>query len=342
MLYRLLKIYVRLLLKIFCYDIVVNDRRYLQLNGPLLITANHPNSFFDALLVATHFKKSIFFLARGDVFKNDRVAGILRWLRMIPIHRIIEGAENLHLNQQTFDECRKIFSNNGIVLIFIEGLSQHEWTLRPFKKGAARLALSSWASTGNENHLKILPMGITYSDYNGYGKKVFIEMGNPLLEKDFDVVDEDGKSIMLFNEKLYSQLSQLIVEVKENNSELISNILVNAKSTANARFTFANQNNKNMKSGSGWLFVPAVMGSILHAPLYYPLKIFVDKKTEGTVFFDSVLFGLLLITYPFYLLIIGLILYMCIGNVFAWLLIILFPLFARASVYFFVTYSSKK
>ncbi len=136
--YGLLKIYVRLLLKIFCYDIKINNRRYLKLDGPLLITANHPNSFFDALLVATHFKRSIFFLARGDVFKNERVAGILGWLRMIPIHRISEGVENLHLNQETFDNCRKIFRNNGIVLIFIEGLSQHEWRLRPFKKGAAR------------------------------------------------------------------------------------------------------------------------------------------------------------------------------------------------------------
>jgi 1-acyl-sn-glycerol-3-phosphate acyltransferase len=333
--YGLLKIYVRLLLKIFCFDIKINNRRYLKLEGPLLITANHPNSFFDALLVATHFKKSIFFLARGDVFKNDRVAGILRWLRMIPIHRISEGVENLHLNQETFDICRKIFRNNGILLIFIEGLSQHEWSLRPFKKGAARLALSSWSSTENENRLQVLPMGITYSDYNGLGKKVFIEISPPLSKENFDEIVEDGKAIVSFNEKLYMQISDLIIDVKNNNEQALKNILVQSDTAAEARFNLLNQTYHEKKMLSPILLLPAVIGFIFHAPLYFPIKAFVNNKTKATVFFDSVLFGLLLIIYPFYLLLIVGFIYMCTASLLSLLVLFVLPLCARAAAKYF-------
>ncbi len=335
--YRLLKIYVRLLLKLFCNDIVVNDRRLLQLNGPLLITANHPNSFFDALLVATHFKKSIYFLARGDVFKNARVAKMLRWLRIIPIHRITEGAENLHLNEATFEQCRQIFRNNGIVLIFIEGLSKHEWTLRDFKKGAARLAISSWVSKENENRLQVLPLGITYTDYNGFGKKVFMEIGEPLCKDDFDLSGENGKAIVLFNEKMQGHISRLTIDVKGSAPEIFSKNLLNSKSSAEARAGFLLTKEKNKLRKLLWL-LPAIIGCIMHAPLYYPIKKFVNQKTKRTVFFDSVLFGILLILYPFYLLLIVLIVYVLSGSLLAWLAIPVMPLLAGAAVYFDLDY----
>jgi hypothetical protein len=39
-----------------------------------------------------------------------------------------------------------------------------------------------------------------------------------------------------------------------------------------------------------------------HAPLFLMIKTFVAYKTKGTVFYDSVLFALLLFGYPIYLL----------------------------------------
>jgi hypothetical protein len=56
------------------------------------------------------------------------------------------------------------------------------------------------------------------------------------------------------------------------------------------------------------LLLPAMVGTILHRPLYNFIKNAVKTKTKGTVFFDSVLFSALLIAYPVYLLLIGIIL----------------------------------
>jgi hypothetical protein len=49
-------------------------------------------------------------------------------------------------------------------------------------------------------------------------------------------------------------------------------------------------------------------GNMIHQPLYQILRGFVRKKTKNTVFYDSVLFGLLFFCYPVYLILIGLLL----------------------------------
>ncbi len=100
MVYPILKIFVRLALKIFCAEIIVHNERALNTKGPLLITANHPNSFFDAIIIGAMFKHPVHFLARGDAFKKPWHNTLLKLLNMIPIYRLSEGKENLHLNEK--------------------------------------------------------------------------------------------------------------------------------------------------------------------------------------------------------------------------------------------------
>lgn len=38
----------------------------LQLNGPLLIACNHPDSFLDAIILATLFRRPVYSLAAGS------------------------------------------------------------------------------------------------------------------------------------------------------------------------------------------------------------------------------------------------------------------------------------
>ena len=116
----------------------------LEEHGPLLIAANHPNSFLDAIILSSLFKFPVYSLARGDAFANRFVTKILTSLNMLPVYRVSEGVENLENNYTTFDACQELFSQRKIVLIFSEGRCINEWHLRPLKKGTARLALTAW------------------------------------------------------------------------------------------------------------------------------------------------------------------------------------------------------
>ncbi len=302
MIYPILKIFVRLALKIFCAEIIVHNERALNTKGPLLITANHPNSFLDAIIIGALFKHPVHFLARGDAFKKPWHNTLLKLLNMIPIYRLSEGKENLHLNEKTFQRSQEILSQGGIVLIFIEGLCVHEYNLRSFKKGAARIALNCHDA---DIPLKILPLGINYSDFKKLGMIVELHPGKQLLPDEIFKTKDTAINLIQFNNAVKEQLETLAWTEPPKRRE-----------------------KKNY-----WIVLFALIGQLLHAPFYYPVKNFVDSKTKGSVFYHSILFGVLLFSYPVYLglvstalIALGVKLY-CVLSVF-----IMFPLLAYAAV----------
>ena len=290
---------VRLALKIFCRSLTVSNREMLGQNGPLLLVANHPNSFLDAIIIGAQFRERVHFLARGDAFHKPWHATLLRMLNMIPVYRLSEGKENLHLNDAAFARSKEILTQKGIVLIFIEGVCVHKHELQPFKKGAARIAIESRMLAG----FKVMPLGIAYDSFERFGKRVKIKLGNTIEVKSLFPYDEAAQNFRYFNTVLYAEILKRIV------------IPQRRRSTQNA-----------------FLFIPAIIGILLHAPLYYFLRNTIRKKTAGTVFYDSVLFGTLLFVYPLYLLLLGVLLFVLhVSLSLIFIIILLHPLTAWTS-----------
>lgn len=288
MLFRLLKGYARLAIKIYCRKIIINKSAWLKAKGPLLLACNHPNSFLDGMILTTLFDAEVYTLARGDAFRSKSHNRILRWLRLLPVYRTSEGMENLEHNYTTFDACREIFKQNGIVIIFSEGRCINEWHLRPLKKGTARLASSAWQE---EVNLRVLPVGLNYNPFRNFGKNVFINFGEPLNKETIVQHEAVGKMHLSFNEQLREQLKELVFEISPRNSKrLKQKVFVPQPVWKKALFT-----------------LPAVLGFMLHAPLYFPAKA-INKHYFDNDHFDSTLTGMLVLAYPFYLLLIFLLL----------------------------------
>lgn len=283
----------------------------LLLKGPLLIAANHPNSFFDAIILATLFKQPVYSLARGDVFKKPFFARLLASLNILPVYRVTEGVENLEHNYTTFDRCREIFRQGGVVLIFCEGRCINEWHLRPLMKGTARLAISSWQA---DIPLKVLPAGINYSSFYTFGKNIQLGFGNCITAADIETDNGHGKSIASFNKLLNGQLQQLVTEIDKADRQKIKTAFGTPVSLLKKIL----------------LSVPAVFGWLVHAPLYLPLRSFAFKKAGTNDHFDSVLTGLLFITYPLYLLLLGTVACFITGSAVCFLLVLLLPFCAWA------------
>ena len=91
MLYKILYLPARLFIHFFCRRIIINNKNLLSEHGPLLIAANHPNSFLDAIIVATLFKNPVYSLTRGDAFAGKKITKILTSLNMLPVYRISEA-----------------------------------------------------------------------------------------------------------------------------------------------------------------------------------------------------------------------------------------------------------
>lgn len=292
---------VRLALKIFCRELTLNNREALQTRGPLLLVANHPNSFLDAIIIGAQFKETVHFLARGDAFHKPWHAKLLRMLNMIPVYRLSEGRENLFLNDAAFARSKEVLSQNGIVLIFIEGICVHKHELQPFKKGAARIAMDSKDQKG----FRVMPIGIAYDSFVRFGKKIQIEIGNAIEVKQLLPYEDAAQNFRYFNTVLYEEIAKRIRIPKENASK---------------------QN--------AFLLLPSIPGTLLHAPLYLIVRNTIRRKTAGTVFYDSVLFGVLLLLYPAYLILLGLLLIaLGLSPVLVFILMVLHPVSAWASIH---------
>lgn len=287
MLYNLLKIPAAIGFWMYCRQLRVNNKTNLYLKGPLLIACNHPNSFLDAIVLSSVFKQPIYSLARGDVFKHSLVARLLRSLKMFPVFRNTEGVENMEHNYSTFDACKEIFKQNGIVLIFSEGRCTNEWHLRPMMKGTARLALSSWEAG---IPLRVLPTAINYQSFTRFGKNIHLSFGNMIEKDDVDLNNGFGKSVLQFNEILRNELQPMVYEIADTDVQKRKSLMVK-------RIPIL------IKIG---LAIPALAGWLLHLPLWWPVKLFAKNYGAKNDHYDSLMVGLLFVLYPIYLLLMGL------------------------------------
>jgi 1-acyl-sn-glycerol-3-phosphate acyltransferase len=276
----------------------------LREQGPLLIAANHPNSFLDAIILDSIFKSPIYSLARGDAFAGKFISKILFSLNMLPVYRMSEGVENLENNFATFNACQKLFEQNKVVLIFSEGRCINEWHLRPIKKGTARLALKAWE---NDIPLKVLPLGINYSSFRFFGKNVVLNFGNIISRKDINKDIPQGKSVKEFNEKLQSQLEKLVYEIDVGDKEKLKKSFYIKQPLVKKII----------------LFIPAIIGFIINAPLYFIIHIIIKKRAADH--YDSIATGLLFFLYPLLSLAITLIIFFITKSGYSFLLLIFLP-----------------
>ncbi len=305
MLSTILKYWVRLALPFFAKTVKFYGREQLAQKGPLILAVNHPNSFLDAVLMGAFMHQHVHYLARGDVFRIGWVRKLLTQMKMLPIYRIRDGKDKLSLNDQTFERSREVLEKNGILLVFVEGFCEHQTTLQlPLKKGAPRVIEACWRKG---IPVRILPVWLRYSSFSAYPKQIEIRMGT-VLENREDISKLEPSAVwQRINEQTAEALKAL--EVQFAPAAMQTNALRQAL-----------------------LFLPAMLGAILHAPIYLPLKALITRATRNNVHFDSILLASFMVAYPLYLLMICLLLVLTAGWLWFVLPLILMPLLARCYV----------
>ncbi len=317
------------LTRMFFYrKIYINKPEVLKHPGPIILACTHPDAFIDGVTLCTLFDVPVHILTRGDAFKKPRAKKILEGIYAIPIYRLSEGKENLSLNDETFNISKKVMIDKEAVLIFSEGSSENEWKLRSLKKGTARLAFQGWNHPQIGHQLVVQPVGISISSYKKFGKRLVLKFGEPITADQFASTELNGKNILEFNKLLYAQLHPNII------------IKPDEVSVESFEQQFHHGDFEMFKAVKGvnkvlyciLLGIPAFIGFILNGPIFFPVKSLAKKFTKNSVFYDSVLFGMLLIAYPIYCILISIIVYIFFG---AWAglgAFVLLPLLGKITI----------
>jgi len=196
---------------------IKSDLQKVPKQGPLLIAANHPNSFLDAIILACLLDRPLYFLARSDVFQKRWSDYILRSLNLIPIYRKQEGSDKLGKNQQTFDESSKILAKGGAILVFVEGISVMDMKLRPLKKGLGRIIVRHLQANPSAK-LKVASIGINYDRPKEFRSKILVASGDNIqLDKAWiERYSHPHKAIVALNQEIFQELQAHTIEVEGN------------------------------------------------------------------------------------------------------------------------------
>jgi len=181
MIYRILKVIVKISLSVFFRRIVIAGSELISDQGPIIIVANHPNTFMDPLIIASITGQRIGFVANAGIFTNKILISIFRYFHVIPIFRKKDIAPGEKPdNREAFVKCHEYLNQEGTLLIFPEGSSYYELKLREIKTGTARIALSYEKQKNFEGDLRILPVALDYSDSIQFRSMVSVTVNPPL------------------------------------------------------------------------------------------------------------------------------------------------------------------
>ncbi len=183
-------------------------------DGPVIFVANHQNAFLDAVVACCSSHRSMWFLARANVFEKPWARKILSWLKMMPVFRFRDGFNTLRRNDETIAECLALLSRGESILVFAEGNHHDHWRLRPLQKGFARIALAAEEKNNWKLGVKIVPIGIQYENPSESKSRVLVSFGQSVSVKDS----------VQFSETQPDQLSDLITETTEKLKRLILHI----------------------------------------------------------------------------------------------------------------------
>lgn len=227
MIYKVFEILLNITVRLYFRRRYVTNQHLILKHKPVLFVANHQSAFMDPIVTAIHSKRSMYFLARGESFKNKVGAWFFSKLHMIPIYRKEETPELAHKNDEVFSKCYEHFKKQGALLIFPEGSSKTEPRLRKIKTGAARIALGAEAEYDFSLGLTIIPVGINYSNPHMFRSDLHINFGEPIELSDFkdayrnDSFSTSKKLTKLIEKRLEDRV--LIIE-NEEDEELISQV----------------------------------------------------------------------------------------------------------------------
>ena len=176
-----LKYLQRTICEIFFSKIRVRGLENIQgIKGALLV-ANHPNTFFDPLLVSAIMPFSLKFLAKSTLWNIPILGSMLDHLGLIPVQRACDVSfQGRSENMQSLNKSASLLVRGQFILIFPEGVSEAGLTLKPVKTGAARILFSALEMTQWGKDIPIIPVGIDYEKPSAFRSSITIRIGTPI------------------------------------------------------------------------------------------------------------------------------------------------------------------
>ena len=179
-LYAFLRHYVDFMLRMAYRRIKYVGLEKVPADGAVIYAPNHTNALMDALVILAMDRKQKVFVARADIFRNPKVAKILRFLKIMPIMRIRDGMDEVRKNTEIIHKSVDVLLDKVPFCILPEGRHQAKHSLLPLSKGIFRIALEAEELMDGRLPLYIVPVGLEYGNFFRFRSTVLVQTGKPI------------------------------------------------------------------------------------------------------------------------------------------------------------------
>lgn len=213
----LFRFIVQIAVRIFFRKIEVTNLEALPKKGPMIVAANHPSTFMDASVVGCFLDQKPRFLVKASLFNTAFSKWLLTNMRAIPVQRAQDSPDGTVDTSFLFSKCYERLADGDTILIFPEGVSLHGRQLHKIKTGAARIALGAEAENDFKLGVKIVTIGLNYSNPRLFRSDLYLTIKEPIDVRDWQAryqQDERAASDAL-TEKIKEQLHEQIIVTQD-------------------------------------------------------------------------------------------------------------------------------
>lgn len=174
------------MVRVFYHRCEVNGLEHIPAKGPVVLCANHPNALVDALILQAVSPRGLHPLARAGLFRNPLLIPILTAIGAVPVQRRQDAgtgnagddASRRARNVDAFSRCYEWLAKGHALLIFPEGESHSNPSMRGFRTGAARIVMGALEANGVAPTL--LTAGLSFSHVGRFRGSVFVNFSQPI------------------------------------------------------------------------------------------------------------------------------------------------------------------
>lgn len=226
---------------VFYRRVIVFGRENINPDHHLIFAPNHQNALMDALAVLFTHKGQPIFLARADIFKKKTIAAILYFFKILPVYRIRDGFSSLKGNDEIFTKTIDVLKNKNGLVILPEGDHAGFRRLRQLKKGICRVAFQSDEATGFTLNIKLIPVGLEFSNYSRFRQVLTVVYGKPIEVSEFydRYKESPERALNELRERLSEKMKGNMVHIEsEEDYEAIDElrIMINGKFSDDIKF----------------------------------------------------------------------------------------------------------
>jgi glycerol-3-phosphate O-acyltransferase / dihydroxyacetone phosphate acyltransferase len=221
MFYRLFKVLAGVALRLFFRRIEIEGLEQVPATGPLLLLSNHTNALVDPLLPLIALRRRVTLTAKNVLARNPLLRVLGKGLGAVFFHRSEDAGKGAdpRENVRSLRQCRQILADGGAIIVFPEGMSHSDLTMRRFHTGFARMAIDFVHKDGNPGRLHLVPVGLLYTSKDRFRSDVWLRFGAPLDVGGWLEAHADPSAGVLTEELRHRVQSQTMAF--ENRSEML-------------------------------------------------------------------------------------------------------------------------